>query len=79
MSAAATDWDSEPIEVVSLARACRGGWDRGVTSVHVDPDCGMGPSLVVDRWWGTLADLDCVTCRVAARCQILRRREGRLA
>lgn len=41
--------------------------------------CGPYANQVTDTWWGTLADLDCVTCRVAARNQILRHHEGRPA
>lgn len=67
----AVDVASEPLLLATVA-----GPDHDRTSVHLDGGCSE-QRTVADRWWGTLADVDCVVCRVAARNQILRRQEGR--
>lgn len=74
MSAAATDWANEPLVLATQ----RGNLGDAVHLASRVP-CGPYANQVVDTWWGALADLDCVTCRVAARNQIFRRQEGRPA
>lgn len=71
MTAASDDVTAEPLEL-----ATAGG---GETHLADRVPCGPHPIPVVDCWWGILADVDCVICRIAARNQILRRQEGRLA
>lgn len=72
MNAAGEDITTEPLELATVS-----GVLGEETHLASRVPCGPHPLPTVDWWWGTLVDIDCPTCRVAARCQNLRRQEGR--